>query len=122
MSWTARPKPVDMIDKNLTYKQTPGPGQYETVDFQNKKGRFQHAKYEDAYLSIINRCPRFPPTKLTPGPGDYLEGNSLNGAGKYNLSQHKGEGGRIFSKTTRFGGFGGDYWRTSKNPGPGDYK
>lgn len=31
LSFTMRPKTIDMIDSHLTCKKTPGPGAYETI-------------------------------------------------------------------------------------------
>lgn len=106
-----------MIDKNLTYKKAPGPGEHTDIDFHPKNGRFSVGKYNDSPLSTISAKPeRFPMTKQSPGPSTYREGDSLNGGGKYVLSGRKSNGTRAFSKTTR-----DRSWCMTKTPGPGTY-
>ena len=106
-----------MIEDNLTYKKSPGPGAHTDLDFHPKKGRFVVSKYGDhPYSTIHPRTERFMRIKQTPGPSNYQEGDSLNGDGKYVLSNRKSNGGRVFSKTARDG-----LWAKTKTPGPGSY-
>jgi hypothetical protein len=117
LSYTARPKPVDMIETNLTYKQSPGPGAHAEVEMNPRSGRFAVSKYNDSKFSTIHpRTERFGSIKQSPGPSSYVEGDSINGEGKYVLSQRKSNGRRLFSKTARDG-----FRNDPGTPGPGSY-
>ena len=106
-----------MIDNNLTYKKSPGPGSHTDLDFHPKNGRFACSKYGDSpYSTIHPRTERFNRIKQTPGPSSYVEGDSINGDGKYVLSNRKSNGRRVFSKTAREG-----QWVKATPPGPGSY-
>lgn len=112
-----RPKPVDFIDKKLTYKEAPGPGAHQEVELEPTSGRFAVSKFPDSPLSIIHpKSERFQLIKSTPGPSTYAEGDSINDSSKYVLSHRKSNGRRIFSRTSRdvFG-------NTGDTPGPGSY-
>ena len=112
-----RPKPVDFIDKKLTYKEAPGPGAHQEVELVPKEGRFAVSKFTDSPFSIIHpKTERFALIKSTPGPSTYAEGDAINDSSKYVLSHRKSNGRRIFSKTSR------DLYGKSRNtPGPGSY-
>lgn len=59
-SYTLRPKTVDVIEKNLSYKDVPGPGAYKQIDLDTKEGRFKVAKFRDTQFGKINpNTPRF---------------------------------------------------------------
>jgi hypothetical protein len=49
-----RPKPVDFIDKKLTYKESPGPGAHQEVDLVPRSGRFTVSKFSDSPYSVIH--------------------------------------------------------------------
>lgn len=53
-SFTMRPKPVDFIDKKLTYKESPGPGAHQEVDLVPRSGRFTVSKFSDSPYSVIH--------------------------------------------------------------------
>lgn len=92
-----RPRTIDYIGEKLTYKQNPGPGQYDQVNLDPKTGRFIVSKFGDSKFSKINpKTPRFPEVKDSPGPLSYQEGDSLSQGGKYILSNHRGNGTRAF--------------------------
>lgn len=98
-----RSRTLDVIAKNNTSKQTPSPTVYNTMDLEPKNGRFLISRFDDIKLSTLNmKTPRFDTIKQSPGPGSYLEKDSLTGDAKYLLSNHKGNGTRIFNQTTRF--------------------
>jgi len=112
-----RPKHADFIEEHLTYKKSPGPGNYQEVELVPKKGRFTVSKFGDSPMSIIHpRTERFGTIKQSPGPSNYVEGDSLNGMGKYVLSGRHSNGCRVFSKTAR-----GTFWNPTTTPGPGSY-
>ena len=118
-----RTKTLDVIDKQLTFKASPGPGTYEDFNLEPKSGRFTVSKYSDAKLSKINpNSPRFEAIKETVGPNHYAEKDNLSSNGKYILSNHKGAGTRAFGQTIR-SNFTDEFRKTGmKFPGPGDYQ
>lgn len=68
-----RPKPVDFIEKKLSYKESPGPGAHQEVDLIPKNGRFAVAKFSDSRFSVIHpRTERFNTIKDSPGPSSYV--------------------------------------------------
>ena len=68
-----RPKPVDFIEKKLSYKESPGPGAHQEVDLIPKNGRFTVAKFSDSRFSVIHpRTERFNTIKDSPGPSSYV--------------------------------------------------
>ena len=106
-----------MIEKNLTYKKSPGPGTHTELDFHPRRGRFSVSKYGDHELCTIHpRTERFRTIKQSPGPSSYREGDSINGNANYVLSNRKSNGRRVFSKTARDG-----LWKVTTTPGPGSY-
>lgn len=67
-----RPKPVDFIEKKLSYKESPGPGAHQEVDLVPKEGRFTVSKFTDAPMSVIHpKTERFVSIKSSPGPSSY---------------------------------------------------
>lgn len=102
VSYTVRPRTLDFIGEKLTYKKSPGPGQYTEVDLDPKNGRFTVSKFGDSKFSKINpNTPRFQEIKQSPGPSSYMEGDSMRGNAKYVLSQHRGAGTRAFDNNAR---------------------
>ena len=121
-SFTMRPQTIDMVDSHLTYKETPGPGQYESVDLDPRSGRFMVSKFNDSkFAKITNNVPRFPKAKETPGPASYIELDSMSPKGKYVVSNRNGTGSRAFNQTAR-STFTDEFSRIKKNPGPGQYE
>jgi len=101
-SYTLRPQTIDVIENNMSYKNSPGPGAYKEIDLDPKNGRFHIAKFGDSKLGRINpNTPRFPTAKESPGPLSYREGDSLSKDAKYKLSHHRGNGTRPFAQTAR---------------------
>ena len=101
-SYTMRPRTIDVLDSNATWKQSPGPGAYESVDLDPKSGRFIVSKFGDTkFAKITNNVPRFPKEKDSPGPLSYLDTDNLNPTGKYVLSSRIGRGTRPFNQTAR---------------------
>lgn len=122
ISYTMRPKTVDMIDKNLTYKKDPGPGTYQSIELEPKTGRFVVSKFGDSkFAKITDLGQRFPIAKDSPGPLTYREGDSISSGAKYVLSQRKGRGTRPFNKTSR-SSFTDEFATNKKTPGPGAYE
>lgn len=122
-SYSLRPKTVDFIEEKMTNKRTPGPGVYEAVDMDPKTGRFAVSKFGDSKFAKINpNTERFRSVKESPGPLSYREGNSLSSYGKYELSQHRGNGTRAFTKTARLTFTDDKRKREKVLPGPGYYE
>eukprot|EP00919_Chromeraceae_sp_WS-2016_P028818 GHVR01068248.1.p1 GENE.GHVR01068248.1~~GHVR01068248.1.p1 ORF type:complete len:123 (+),score=0.70 GHVR01068248.1:1158-1526(+) len=96
-SYSMRPRSLDMIDNNLSYKQTPGPGTYREVDLDPERGRFRISNYADSKFGTINpKTPRFKKMPDSPSPFNYREGDNLSDKAKYVLSTRKGQGTRAF--------------------------
>jgi hypothetical protein len=53
-SFTMRSKPIDFIENNLTYKDSPGPGSHKDFDLRPKGGRFSLSKFSDSLFSVIH--------------------------------------------------------------------
>lgn len=118
-SYTLRPKTLDMIEKHLTQKETPGAGTYKTIELEPIDGRYLISKFHDTKFAKINpRTPRFQTIKESPGPLSYREGDNLHAKGRYVLSQRKGNGIRTFENQARFTI---DFWKPNTNPGPANY-
>lgn len=121
-SFTMRPKTNDMIGNHLSYKETPGPGQYESIELDPKSGRFMVSKFNDSkFGKVTDSGPRFSKVKETPGPSSYIELDGLSPRGKYISSKRSGNGTIVFNQTAR-SHFTDEFSRTKKNPGPGDYE
>ena len=98
-----RPRTLDVFEKHNTAKHTPSPVAYSTIDMEPKNGRFFCSKFSDTKLSALNmKSDRFERIKEAPGPSSYVEKDSLTGTAKYLLSNHKGNGTRVFNQTARF--------------------
>ncbi len=116
-----RPKTIDMVDKHLTWKENPGPGQYDSVDLDPRSGRFMVSKFNDSkFGKMTNNVPRFRDSKETPGPASYLELDSLSPTGKYVSARRTGTGSRIFNQTARTD-LVSETLRKKNYPGPGQY-
>lgn len=62
-----------------------------------------YSKFGDTKLASLNmKSERFERIKESPGPSSYVEKDSLTGNAKYILSNHKGNGTRVFNQTARF--------------------
>lgn len=58
--YSMRPKTKDFIEENLTYKKSPGAGQYNEIDLDPKSGKFAVAKFGASRFGKINpKTPRF---------------------------------------------------------------
>ena len=92
-------KTIDVIEKNKMKHYTPGPGNYETNDFENKSGRHSNSKYTDSKFGTIDpHKKRFPVIKQSPGPSSYEGGDGSPDSYQYTLSRHPAKGGRVFDK------------------------
>jgi len=98
-----RPRTLDVFEKHNTARHTPSPVVYNTIDLEPKNGRFFYSKFSDTKLSSLGmKSERFEKIKESPGPSSYVEKDSLVGSAKYILSNHKGNGTRVFNQTARF--------------------
>lgn len=67
--YSLRSKTLDVIEKSKMSNHTPGPGAYESVDFESNGGRTRISKYSDSKFGTIDpKLERFPQIKPTPGP------------------------------------------------------
>lgn len=67
-----RPKPVDFIEKKLSYKENPGPGAHKDLDLRPKDGRLSVSKFSDSPYSVIHpKTQRFGTIRPSPGPSSY---------------------------------------------------
>jgi hypothetical protein len=72
-SYSLRRKPVDFIEKKLSFKESPGPGTHQDVELVSKKGRITVSKFSGVPYSVIHpKTERFITIKATPGPHNYL--------------------------------------------------
>ena len=102
ISYTTRPRTTDFIAKHLTYKNSPSPVSYKSIELNPKSGRYICSKFGDSKMAkITNFAPRFLTDKESPGPSNYRERDSLSPSAKYILSHRKGNGVRSFTKTIR---------------------
>lgn len=86
----------------MSYKKVPGPGQYETIDLNPERGRFNLSKLNDVKLCKISpNTKRFLEEKHSPGPLDYVRADHFSPNAKYMLSKDRGLGTRPFNKTAR---------------------
>lgn len=53
VKYSLRNKPKDFIAEKLTYKKSPGPGAYETINMDPESGRFKLSKYGDCKFAKI---------------------------------------------------------------------
>lgn len=99
VSYSLRSKTLDVVAKNLSYLQVPGPGSYQSVELNPADGRFGLSQYSDSKFSVINKAQRFRKEKeKMPGPATYSKIDDLNSQGKYVLSHRRGKGTRPFDK------------------------
>jgi hypothetical protein len=99
ISFTHRPKTIDVNKKKLSFLETPEPGRYESIPMTPSDGRHQVSKHRNVKLSIINKDTRFKPVKNTsPGPMLYDNVDNFNKNSRYVLSHRKGEGTRPFDQ------------------------
>ena len=54
LSYSMRPRTLDVFEKHNTAKHTPSPVVYNTIDLTPKTGRFFCAKFSDTKLSALN--------------------------------------------------------------------
>lgn len=99
ISFTHRPKTIDVNTKKLSFLEAPAPGQYESIDMTPKNGKSQLSKHKTVKLAVINKDVRFKPLKITsPGPMLYDTVDNFNKDSRYILSQRRGEGTRPFTR------------------------
>lgn len=97
-----RPKTTDFDGDRLSFKQSPGPGAYQTIDLFPKEGRFKVSKHDDVKLCKINpNTKRFLEEKHSPSPADYVRNDNFSPIGKFIRSKDRGTGTRPFTKTAR---------------------
>jgi hypothetical protein len=99
ISYTHRSKTVDVIAKNYSFLEVPGPNEYNSVELNPKNGRFKVSRFSDTKFSVIGKSKRFNENKeKTPGPSAYQTLDNFNSKGKFVLSQRRGKGTRPFDK------------------------
>lgn len=123
ISFTHRPKTIDVNKKKLSYLETPEPGHYEAVPMTPTDGRPQLSKHRTVKLSVINRDIRFKPLKSnSPGPMLYDTVDNFNKDSRYVLSHRRGEGTRPFDQERKFTNKYWRHWKGNEVPGPGKYE
>jgi hypothetical protein len=119
ISYTHRPKTIEVNKKNRSFLEAPGPGTYESVELTSSDGKYRISKYSNSRLSVIQKDRRFKEEKFkTPGPSLYGTLDSLSKNSKYILSSRRGQGTRPFDRERKFTN---KYWRYDANPAPGSY-
>ena len=63
ISYTHRPRTIDVNREKLSFKRDPGPGTYESLEMTPSNGRPKLSKNGNVRLSVINKDRRFKPTK-----------------------------------------------------------
>lgn len=122
ISFTARPKTIDVNKKKLSFLETPEPGHYEPAPMTPRDGRPPLSQHRSVKLSVINRDRRFRPLKdSSPGPMLYDTVDNFSKASRYVLSQRKGDGTRPFDQERKFTNRYWKHWQGNKVPGPGQY-
>lgn len=58
-SYTIRAKTIDLIDRKLSFKKGPGPGDYEAVELNSTILRTKVSKYKGPKLGVGMKAPRF---------------------------------------------------------------
>jgi hypothetical protein len=97
-NYSLHSKTIDVVEKAKMCHHTPGPGAYESSDFEGPSKQ-TNSKYGNSKLGTIDsNLKRFPEIKLTPGPSSYHNEDGMLGTGHYMLSRHAGNGGRVFSR------------------------
>lgn len=61
ISFTHRPKTIDVNKKKLSYLETPEPGRYDPIPMTPSDGRPRLSKHRTVKLSVINKDTRFKP-------------------------------------------------------------
>lgn len=96
-TYSLHSKTIDVIERNKMSNFTPGPGTYESPDFEDGSKQ-SNSKFGNSKLGTIDpHLKRFPEIKQTPGPSSY-ESEEGFGTGHYTLSRHNGNGGRVFNR------------------------
>lgn len=91
ISFTHRPKTLDVNTRKLSFLDAPAPGKYESIEMTPKNGKSQISKHKTVKLAVINKEVRFKPLKInSPGPMLYDTVDNFNKDSKYILSQRKG--------------------------------
>ena len=119
ISYSHRPKTIEVNKKNLSFLQAPGPGTYESVEMTPNNGKFRISKYSNNRLSLMYRDKRFKESKSkSPAPNVYNSIDNLNKESRYLVSRRKGQGTRPFDHEKKFTN---KYWKHDQNPAPGSY-
>lgn len=122
ISFTHRPKTIDINRKKLSYLETPEPGHYDPVPMTPADGRPYLSKHRAVKLSVINKDTRFKPLKAnSPGPMLYDTVDNFNKDSRYVLSHRRGEGTRPFDQERKFTNKYWQHWKGNEVPGPGKY-
>ena len=59
ISYTHRPRTIDVNKKNMSFWNSPGPGKYESIEMTPSNGKFRISKYSNSRLSVIQKDSRF---------------------------------------------------------------
>lgn len=71
--YSLKSKTLDVIEKDKMSNHTPGPGAYDSSDFEVSKLRHGQSKYTDSKFGTIEpHRERFPGIKVSPGPSSYI--------------------------------------------------
>ena len=120
ISYSNRPRTIDVNKKNMSYWKAPGPGQYESIEMTPSNGKFRISKYSNSRLSFINHDSRFKEEKpKSPAPNSYNSIDELSKTSKYLLSNRRGQGTRPFDRERKFTY---KYWQHDENPAPVAYE
>lgn len=123
ISFTHRPKTIDVNRKKLSYLEAPDPGQYEHAQMMPADGKINLSKHRTAKLAVIDREARFKPIKSnSPGPMLYETVDNFNKTSRYVLSQRRGEGTRPFDQEKKFTNIYWRHWQSNNVPGPAQYE
>ena len=79
-----------MVQRRISYKDSPGPGAYEAVESKA-------SKYKRPKLGVRLTEPRFIGLKDAPGPSSYQTLDEFSPSSRYVLSKHTGRGTRPFT-------------------------
>lgn len=120
ISYSHRPKTMDVNKEKLSYLKVPGPGKYQSLEMTPRNGRTSLSKNRNVQLAVINKDKRFKPIKsLTPGPNVYTSIDDLSKDSKYFSSIHRGEGTRPFDQESKFTHRYWKQWQSNHHPAPG---
>lgn len=97
-----RAKTSDFNGDRLSFKQSPGPGQYDTINLLPVDGKHKLSQFKSTKLTKINsNTKRFLDQKFCPGPSDYVRKDDFNSTGSYVLSKDHSQGRRPFDRSLK---------------------